>query len=193
MYKHLEPNINIIEIPFAPFIDGVNRNVKISNHLTIGELYDSTKVLNKSYLLNHGIPVHPNFLQLFELLRSHTKEPLFLGSSYRSFTWELSKNRSGNSQHVQAIAYDFNGKNLTKVINEALETKNTLYKELRKIGVNAFGLYSWGYHLDFRNNKTNNEIFFWSDKKKSFKIITTISIISLLLIYLKKFYRKWKI
>jgi len=193
MYSHLEPNINIIEIPFAPFIDGVNRGVKISNHLTIGELYDSTKVLNKNDLNNNGIPVHPNFLELFELLRSHTKEPLFLGSAYRSHEWEFSQNRSGNSQHVQALAYDFNGKNLSNVIHEALETKNTLYKQLRRIGVNAFGEYSWGYHLDFRNNKPNNEIYFWSNKKKSYNIIAFLSIISLILFYIKKTYKKWKI
>ena len=192
MYKHLEPNINIIQVPFAPFIDGVDRKVKLSNHLTIGELYDSTKVLNKNDLNLHGIPVHPNFLQLFELLRSHTKEPLYLGSSYRSHNWEVSQNRTGTSQHVQAIAYDFNGKNLSNVLDEALETKNTLYKELRKIGVNAYGQYSWGYHLDFRNNKPNNEIYFWSEKKKTNNLVL-LSIIALILFYIKKSYKKWKI
>jgi hypothetical protein len=43
-------NANIINIPVqvTPLITGFNRNIKVSEFLNLGELYDATKVVNKS-------------------------------------------------------------------------------------------------------------------------------------------------
>lgn len=169
MYTHLTNDIKIIQVPFAPFTDGVNRDLQLSENLTFGELFDATKVIDKQELWDYGVPHHKNFLEVFELLRRYTKKPLYLGSAFRSYDWEIKQGRVGNSQHIEANAYDFNGTNLKAVLDEALESKNHLYHELRKLGINAFGRYDWGYHLDFRQNKPNNDIYYWDESKKKVK------------------------
>jgi len=190
--NNLASNINIVQIPFAPFMDGVHRSVKLSEHLTVGELYDATKVPDKRDLLESGIPIHKNFYKVFELIRSHTKKPLYLGSAFRSYEWELKQGRSGNSQHIKAHAYDFNGLNLDKVISMAVLTENALFHELRALGVTAFGDYDWGWHLDFRTEKPTKEIYYWSKKKKSDDYIIPVLIGFIFLIIVKlKLFIKW--
>jgi hypothetical protein len=183
MYNHLDNNYNIIPVPFAPFLDGVNRDFKVSEHLTFGEIYDASFHTDKSVFLEHGIAVHKNAFKVHELIRSYTKKALYLGSLYRSYEWELHKERSGNSQHLYG-AMDVNGVGVNKLIKTALEEKNELYHQLRDLGVNAFGEYSWGWHLDFRQAKANNEITYWSKKKSDNPIL--IPIILFLIILFRK-------
>lgn len=164
-YEHLNYDITtILNVPFAPFSDGVNRDIKVTDNLTIGEIYDATLVIDKSKLLEFGIPFPVNGPAVHTLLRSYTKKPIYLGSAYRSYEWEIYKNRDGTSQHCYA-AIDLNGDGLDELIEIALQQKNELYHELRRLGVNAFGQYNWGWHLDFRKNKADNSIYYWSEKK----------------------------
>ena len=193
--NNLASNINIVQIPFAPFVDGVHRAVKLSEHLTVGELYDATKVPDKRDLLESGIPIHKNLYKVFELIRSHTKKPLYLGSAFRSYEWELKQGRSGNSQHINANAYDFNGQNLKKVIDIAVHTENALFQELRGLGVTAFGKYSWGWHLDFRPEKPTKDIYFWNEEKKNadnYVIPVVIGFIILIIVKLKLYKNGFK-
>jgi hypothetical protein len=160
-------NIQIHEVPFmAPFTDGINRSSKLSKYFTFGELWDSVKVLDKQENWDNGIPLHKDIPLLHEIIREQLGSPIYVGSSFRSYEWELSKNRSGNSQHVSALAIDLNGVGLVKLIETAIQEKNDLYKTLRQLGVNAFGFYSWGVHFDFRSAKSNGDIFFWDERKK---------------------------
>ena len=179
MYTLNPIKTSIINFPFSGvLLDGFDRNHKVSANLSFGEVYDATKVLNKDKLFNSGIPFPRRGLELFELLRSYTKKPLYIGSAHRSYDWEIFKNRSGDSEHLHT-AIDFNGEGLKKLIREALDQKNELYDKLRSMGVNAFGEYSWGWHLDFRDNKSNNEIYYWSDLKKKNILIFVSMVIAL--------------
>mgnify|MGYP001501326413 CR=1 FL=1 len=186
MYTFNPTKTTIINLPFSGvLVDGFNRSHRLSEHLTFGEVYDATKVLNKEKLFNTGVPFPRNGIALFELLRSYTKKPLYLGSAHRSYEWELFKKRSGTSEHLHT-AIDFNGEGLNKLIKDALHEKNELYYELRSMGVNGFGEYSWGWHLDFRENKPNDEIYFWSDKKKN---SLTVVFVLIALFLIKKIFK----
>jgi hypothetical protein len=167
MYTFNPTKTTIIPFPFSGvLIGGFDRKHKVSTNLNFGEIYDATKVLNKSKLFESGIPFPMRGVELFELLRSYTNKPLYLGSAHRSYEWELSKNRSGNSEHLHT-AMDFNGEGLNELLREAVDKENELYQKMRSLGVNAFGEYSWGWHLDFRQNKPTNDIYYWTEKKKS--------------------------
>lgn len=191
MYKHLDNSFSVVQIPFAPFKDGIDRSQKISNHLTYYELYKASFHTDKSVFLKQGVAIHENFLEAFELIRNHTKNALFLGSLYRSYEWERKQGRSGNSQHLYG-AFDINGKNVNDLIYQALIEKNELYHKLRNLGVNAFGRYPWGWHLDFRKNKKDSSIYYWdaienkplvNSEKKSNPIINGLIISALLMVF----------
>lgn len=175
--------INILKLPFAPYKVGFNRSEKVSPHLTLGEIYDSSKSLNKNDFLKNGIPIHKNFIKAFELIRSATGKPVYLGSLFRTHEWEIFRERSGDSKHVLAEAFDINGEDVKQLLTEALEKKNDLYFDLRALGVNAFGSYDWGYHLDFRQNKESGEIYYWDNTKKKDKIEKEFFIIPILLFF----------
>jgi hypothetical protein len=187
-YLKNDSNITFINVPFAPFSDGVNRSEKVSDHLTVGELYDATKCMKKDSLLVSGIPIHKNAIEVFELLRSYTKKPLYLGSAWRSYEWEIFRKRNGDSKHVEAEALDLNGENLKEILSQALKEKNLLYKKLRALGVNAFGSYDWGFHLDFRENKTTNDIYYWNKTTKKKSKIVILAIFALSGLILKRLF-----
>jgi hypothetical protein len=189
MFTYLKnnPDIIFLNVPFAPFADGVNHSHKVSEHLTIGEVYEATKVMQKDKLLVEGIPMHKNAIEVFELLRSYTKKPLYLGSAFRSYEWELFRKREGDSQHLYG-AIDFNGENLKEILTEAIKEKNLLFHKLRRLGVNAFGSYDWGYHLDFRENKTTNDIYYWNKTTKKKSNFLILSVVSVGVLILKKMF-----
>jgi hypothetical protein len=165
MYSYLSNDYNIVQLPFSgAFKDGFDRSVKLSPNLTLGEVFDASFHTDKSIFLQNGIPLHKNFLQVFELVRSYTKKPLYLGSLYRTYDWEQHRGRSGASQHLYG-ALDLNGQNVKEVITEAINTENELFQKLQDLGVTSFGEYNWGWHLDFREPKPSGEIYYWSKKK----------------------------
>jgi hypothetical protein len=167
-------NKNIINIPveITPLITGFNRNIKVAEYISLGELFDATKTMNKGLLYDTGINIDKRLLKIHTYLRELTEHALYIGSAGRSLEWELYRNRSGESEHVHLHAMDFNGIGLIELINYSIETKNEVFSNLRRMGVNAFGLYDWGVHLDLRESKTDGGFYFWDNQKK--KVETTI-------------------
>jgi hypothetical protein len=150
----------------APYIDAVNRDFKLSKYLSFGEIWDATKVLDKQELWDDGLPLHKDIPELHEIIRTSLNSPVYVGSAFRSYRWEIFKKRDGDSQHVEALAVDFNGVGLVRLIETAYKEKNDLYQTLRRLGVNAIGFYDWGIHFDFRPNKPSGEIYTWDKRKK---------------------------
>ena len=167
-------NANIINIPVqvTPLITGFNRNIKVSEFLNLGELYDATKVINKSSLYDTGIDIDKRLLKIHTYLRELTQHALYVGSAYRSTEWEHYRGRTGDSEHTNHIAIDFNGIGLNSIIEKAIQEQNEVFINLRRMGVNAFGLYDWGIHLDLRNSKSDGGFYYWDERKK--KVETTI-------------------
>lgn len=160
-------DIEIHQVPFqVPYKDAIDRSVKLSQYLTFGEIWDATKVIDKQENWDNGIPLHKDIPLLHEIIRTELGSPVYVGSAFRSYAWELYRHRSGISKHVEALAIDLNGIGLVKLIETALNDQNQLYKTLRQLGVNAFGIYSWGVHFDFRASKSNGKIYFWDERKK---------------------------
>jgi hypothetical protein len=159
---------NIINVPvqITPLITGFNRNIKVSDYLNLGELFDATKVLDKGTLYDTGINIDKRLLKIHTYLRELTGHALYVGSAGRSKDWELYRGRSGESEHVQLHAMDYNGIGLKTIIEKAVKEQNEVFLKLRRMGVNAFGLYDWGIHLDLRTSKSNGDFYFWDYQKK---------------------------
>ena len=104
------------------------------------------------------------------MVRDITGFPVYLGSSFRSQKWDISKGRSGEGDHPKGKGVDINGKNVVDVILAAINEKNHLFQELSKIGINAFGIYEWGVHLGKRTPKANGKIYYWDERKKKTRI-----------------------
>jgi hypothetical protein len=160
-------NNNLINIPVnvTPLSTIFDRSIQVSQFLNLGEVYDATKLMDKTDLFSTGITIDKRILEVHTYLRIALNNALYVGSLGRSLEWELYKNRDGSSQHVKLIAGDFNGVGLIDLIKNALKTKNQIYTDLRLMGVNAFGIYDWGVHLDFRPSPDGN-IYFWDEQKK---------------------------
>ena len=185
------PNIKFYQYAITPLVTIYDENQKIAPYVRIGELFKATKVLDKEELHKNGIPLHKNALDVHTFLREKINKALYIGSAYRSYEWELFKNRTGTSQHVKALAIDLNGIGLVDLIEEAVKTENEVYKELRLSGVNAIGFYDWGIHLDFRPSKSTGEIYTWDDRKKKANSILIFLITFLLSSFFVRKYIKF--
>jgi hypothetical protein len=159
-------DITIYKFPIAPYKTAYDRDVKVSDYLSVGEIFDATKCIDKTVLYTDGLAFHKNIPELHQLIREELNSPLFVGSLHRSYEWEIKQGRSGDSKHIDALAIDLNGVGLVKLIETAVKEKNDLYHKIRGLGVNAFGFYDWGVHLDFRTNKSTGDIYFWDKRKK---------------------------
>lgn len=163
----LNPNIKNYELPFS-VMHGYDLSVNITENFTFQELYDATKVMPVEMPLNH-IPLHKNAIEVAQYLRTLVGVPLNIGSAYRSPLWEATKGRPSTGAHPNALAIDLNTDDKSILINllyEAFQTKNIVYKRLVYMGVNSFGFYDWGVHLDFRKRKQDNTDRFWDYRKK---------------------------
>ncbi|MGK0324838.1 MAG: hypothetical protein ACJA1D_000170 [Polaribacter sp.] len=164
-------NKNLITIPVnvTPLSTIFDRSIKVSEFLNLGELYDATKILDKTDLFSTGITFDKRLLEIHTYIRKALNNALYVGSLGRSLEWEHYKNRDGTSQHVNLIAIDLNGMGLVDLIQNAVKTQNQIYTDLRRMGVNSFGLYDWGVHLDLRPAQSDGNIYFWDYQKKKLK------------------------
>ncbi len=182
---------------FSPFIKfyqlGFNDDYKLTDNFSIRELYEATKLVDSEYLTLESIPLHRNALSVAQYLRDELQIPLFIGSAYRSSLYEATKGRSQTGSHPMAEAIDLNSspnnKILTDFVLNAFNSKNHIYQHLKSLGVNSYGFYDWGVHLDFRERKADNTDRFWDDRtKKKIEIITLIWVIPFLIVlYLNRY------
>ena len=148
-------------------------NTNISDNFTLLELFNATKLTSSELSELESIPIHQYIVNASQFLRDQFQLPLFWGSAYRSPLWETSKNRNIFGSHPQALAIDINGGSsqeqqdlFTNWIFDCYQTKNHVYEYLKTLGVNSWGFYEWGVHLDFRPRKLDNTDRFWDDRKK---------------------------
>ncbi|WP_075344450.1 D-Ala-D-Ala carboxypeptidase family metallohydrolase [Tenacibaculum agarivorans] len=125
---------------------------KVTENFTLKEWYDSVMATSeqKEVLLQTGIPLDKRIPKVAQLVRDYTKQPVYIGSSYRTLEWDLSKGRTGTSQHIKGLAVDLNGKDVLQMIESSVNNRGELYQELKALGVNYFRFYDWGVHLDLR-------------------------------------------
>lgn len=154
----------------APFKDAVDRNRKLSKNFTLGEFYDATYMLKDEWDGVTSIPLHVNAVEVSQYLRDLTGSSITPTSAFRTVAHEISKKRSGNSQHTEALAIDLAGNGLPELMLNAIETKNHIFQKLRSLGVNGFGVYNtsddYFIHLDFRQPKLDGGFYYWNDLKK---------------------------
>jgi hypothetical protein len=149
---------------------GFDEDFNLTPNFTIRHLYEATKLVDHEYMTFESIPLHRNALSVAQYLRDQLNIPLHIGSAYRSPLWEQTKGRSQTGSHPLAEAIDLNSSPnnniLTDFVYEAYNTKNHVYQHLKSLGVNSYGFYDWGVHLDFRSRKSDNTDRFWDDRKK---------------------------
>ncbi|WP_299106030.1 hypothetical protein [uncultured Tenacibaculum sp.] len=160
--------LNKIYPSFHPSGEGINWDKNITDDFTFIEWWESVKAMDDEFseLLYNGFPIAKNIIQAPQIVRDFTKEPVKLGSSYRTPRWEMHRGRSTKGDHPKGKGVDINGKNVVETLITAINTKNELYRKLRSIGINAFGVYDWGFHLGTRIEKPTGEIYFWDQRKK---------------------------
>ncbi|WP_237275586.1 D-Ala-D-Ala carboxypeptidase family metallohydrolase [Tenacibaculum ovolyticum] len=199
----MKPDINKITNNrlhvISPITGELDLNRKITENFTALEWYNSTKILpeQRENIVNNGIPLHPNIIEIAQLVRDFTGKAVFIGSSYRSYEWDKKQGRSGNSQHCLGLAVDLNGEDVYELLHVAVMTQNELYQQLKALGANFFGFYSWGVHIDLghRVGQPVNMpmVRYYGTKKKSSGVSTALIIIVLFMYrktILKLFKRK---
>lgn len=138
--------------PQGPVEANIDMTKKLSKNLYLYELVQKSFVTDAEKNLFVYIPLDIRIPKAFQILRDVLGKPITVTSFFRSQRHELSKGRTGTSQHTNGMAIDLTGEGLVDLVLEALETKNELYQQLRAAGVNGFGVYKKKnfVHLDFR-------------------------------------------
>lgn len=151
-----------------PF-NGKDRTTKLSKNLYLYEVYEKAFMRSFEKSSFTYIPIDNVLPKAFQLLRDALGKPMHLTSSFRSQEWDLYRGRSGKSKHTYGMAWDLTGVGLVKMVKEAIETKNDLYKSLRAMGINAIGIYenSNFIHIDTRPSLAGGEPTVWYEKKNS--------------------------
>jgi len=138
-------------------------NKVLSTNLKLGEIRKATFIKDDEVNEFTYIPLDARLVEAFQILRDALQKPIIVTSAFRSLRYELSKGRSGSSQHVNGKALDLKGEGLIELLKEALRTKNKLYQKLRAVGINGFGIYEKeGFiHIDTRVAKQDGSYALW--------------------------------
>ena len=113
-------------IHLKPPLDGFADDKTLSTNLTLGEIRKSSYIMPDEQNLFAYVPIDTRVIQAFQILRDALGKPITVTSSFRSVRHELSKERSGESQHTYGAALDLSGSGLVELVQEALATKNSL-------------------------------------------------------------------
>lgn len=168
---------------------GYNDSKKLSTNLTLGEVRKASFIRDDEKNLFDHLPLDKRVVKAFQLLRDALEKPITVTSSFRSVRHEFKRGRSGNSQHTHGKALDLAGDGLVELLTEAVQTQNKLFKALRSVGVNGFGIYvEKGFvHIDVREPKADGGFVFFSGeeseseadntKKPKIKVVVVLGII----------------
>lgn len=189
--------------PKPPLTGDVDKSVKLSENLWLYELYNASFVRPEERNKFTYIPMDVRIPKVFQLLRDALGKAITPTSFFRSYRHEIFKGRDGTSTHVDGIAIDLTGQGLVDLVLEALETKNDLYKKLRALGVNGFGVYKKKnfVHLDLGPTNFMGGHRYWNGdddkelKKKgsfTFKVAVLVVAIPMFFYGIYKYYKNRK-
>ena len=96
---------------------------------------------------------HPFDATLFKaatLIRYFTKEPVIINSSYRTSLCNKNSGGAPASYHLLGKALDLNCGSALEAVTSDIVAKGPLYRSLRQIGINGFGISTSFLHIDTR-------------------------------------------
>jgi hypothetical protein len=96
---------------------------------------------------------HPFDDQLFKaamLIRSFTKYPVIINSSYRTALCNKNSGGAPNSYHLLGKALDLNCGSALEAVTSDIVAKGPLYCSLRQCGINGLGISPDFLHIDTR-------------------------------------------
>jgi len=93
-----------------------------------------------------------NLILAAQYLRTFYNCELIINSTYRTTFCNLLANGKSNSQHLNGFAFDFYLKEKSSLdsLKNSILNQDAVFKMLRSLGVNGFGVYNSFIHLDTR-------------------------------------------
>ncbi|SNR15803.1 D-Ala-D-Ala carboxypeptidase family metallohydrolase [Tenacibaculum jejuense] len=152
------------QIPFT----GIS-NKQLSKNFSLKEAVDAAFVRGFEKSQFTRIPIDPRVILASQAIRDALNKPIKLGSTFRSMEWEFYRKRPGTSRHTYGMAWDLSGDGLVKMMTEAVNTKNELYRRLKQIGIGFIQIYPYSnfVHIDTRPNNTQDIQVVFEKKKGS--------------------------
>jgi zinc D-Ala-D-Ala carboxypeptidase len=98
---------------------------------------------------------HPFDDTLFKaamIIRYFTKHPVIITSSYRTTLCNKNSGGAPNSYHLLGKALDLNCGSALETVTSDIISKGPLYRSLRQIGINGFGISPDFLHIDTRSS-----------------------------------------
>ncbi len=136
--------------------------VKVSIFFTIKEFREALFCLSSEKITQ--VPIPQNLLYAMDYLRQQFGKPIIINSHFRTLEYEKTQGRSGHSQHKIGKAVDLSGHGLVDFLANAVKNKTEVYKQLRKMGINAIGLYDNFVHIDVRDAKLTGGLYYWDER-----------------------------
>jgi len=135
-------------------------NYNLTKNFTLHEMIEGRSLpqlaieMNWNYLVNADTQEVSRIItnltavaQELQTIRDDYNQPVIIFSGFRCFAWEKHRNRSGDSQHVQGLAADFNVAGKLAEIYRYYNDTNWMGGLAR--GFSSDGNYSF-MHLDLR-------------------------------------------
>ena len=121
---------------------------KLSKNFHESEIWDARKTDERNFEFDEKL------IKASQILRDELGEPININSTKRDDNGNREVGGKPDSQHLHGKAIDLGNAKLPALLNEALNTKNALYRKLRNAGINGFGIYPNQnfVHLDTREN-----------------------------------------
>jgi uncharacterized protein YcbK (DUF882 family) len=147
-------------------------NINLSKNFTENEFFSKSFNAPESHYFDEKLIIAA------QLLRDTFNTPISVNSSFRTKEHNQRVGGAASSQHLKGNAVDlgFNSNpNSLLILQQDILNNGSIKKELRKMGINGFGLYDTFIHLDTRPTGSRNDDFgsfsFWDNrvttKKKS--------------------------
>jgi len=95
-------------------------------------------------------PFDDTLFKAAQLVRSFTRQPVLINSSYRTPLCNTKSGGAPNSYHLLGKALDLNCSSALEVVTAEIASKGSLYRSLRQCGINGFGISPSFLHIDTR-------------------------------------------
>ena len=121
------------------------------------EYFTKEEISQVSFGVDNGFDfMNPYFLIMCDQLRKSLGQPMKPTCMFRSVEWDLSKGRSGKSDHCRGCGADFAIKDMAHGL--------LILSHAVKIGFNAFGISLNGkfIHVGYREELPSGKIITWN-------------------------------